>query len=252
MKMVFRFGLVLGLLLALFFAFVALSACSGETVRTTVEGSGNVASEDRAVSGITGVALGTLGDLTIELGDQESLRVEADDNLLQYLKTTLDGGTLTIAQDPAINLAPKESIHYYLTVKKLESIGLSSVGSIAAPALTATHFVVELRSTGNIRLAGLQTQKLDVHLSSTGNVIIDAGEVGSQDITLSSTGDYEAGDVRSTSADVHLSSSGNATIWVTDRLETDLSSSGSVRYYGNPTVSVDASSSGKAEALGAK
>jgi hypothetical protein len=252
MKTLSRSGLALGLLLALFFSSVALGACSGGTLQTTVRGSGTLATEDRPVTGITAVALGTLGELTIELGGQESLRVEGDDNLLPYLKTTVSSGVLTIEQDPGIELAPKEPIHYYLTVKSLESIELSSVGSITTPALTATQFVVELSSTGDIRLAGLQAESLEVRLSSTGDIAIDTGQVGSQSISLSSSGDYDAGDVRSASATVDLSSSGSAIIWVTDQLEADLSSSGNLRYYGSPAVNADTSSSGDAEALGAK
>jgi hypothetical protein len=252
MKTPGRSGLALGLLLTLFFSAVAFGACSSGEMQTRVQGSGNLGTEDRPVAGINGVALGTLGDLTIELGDQESLRVEGDDNLLQYLRTTMHGGVLTIDQDPTVDLAPKKPIHYYLVVKSLESLALSSPGSITAPALTAKHFVVELSSTGDIGLAGLQAESLDVRISSTGNITVDTGQVGTQNVSLSSSGDYDAGDVRSASATVDLSSSGNATVWVTDRLKADLSSSGNVRYYGGPTVNVDTSSSGDAQALGAK
>jgi hypothetical protein len=247
-----RFGLALGLILVLFPCSLAVDACVEGVTRSTVSGSGHVAIENRPVSGVSGVALGTIGDLTIELGDRETLRVEADDNLLQYFKTTVHGGVLTIDSDPDINLRPKESIHFYLSVKGLESLELSSVGSITAPALTAGHFAVSLSSTGDIDLAGLEAESLKVRLSSSGNVTIATGQVGSQDISLTSSGDYEAGDVRSTSATVDISSSGNAKIWVTDRLKADLSSSGSVRYYGSPALTVDASSAGDAESLGDK
>ncbi len=47
-----------------------------------INGSGKVVEEERQASHFTGVALGGTGDLTIEVGEEESLRIEAEDNLL--------------------------------------------------------------------------------------------------------------------------------------------------------------------------
>ena len=62
-----------------------------------VRGSGNVAEEDRAVSGFTGVALAGIGELTIEVGERESLRIEAEDNLMPYLEAEVRNGMLKSA-----------------------------------------------------------------------------------------------------------------------------------------------------------
>jgi hypothetical protein len=211
-----------------------------------------VTSEERSVSGVTGVSLATQGDLTIEVGSQEALRVEAEDNLLQYLKTTVRGGVLVIEEEPDIDLQPKKSIRYHLTVKSLESVDVSSSGNITAPALKAGHLAVGVSSSGDVELTALETDSLEVKLSSSGELKIGGGQVASQDVKLSSSGDYEAGDMSSVSASVDLTSSGNATIWVTDQLEARLSSSGNLKYYGSPQLSVNASSSGEAKGLGGK
>ena len=48
------------------------------------------------MSGVTGVNLATIGHLTIELGDTESLRIEAEDNLMEYIETDVRSGKLRI------------------------------------------------------------------------------------------------------------------------------------------------------------
>ncbi len=230
----------LTLTLLLLLCGATLSACV-VTVGDTVRGSGNVISEDRPVSGITGVALTTVGELTIEMGDQESLRIEAEDNLLQYFQTTVSGGVLTIETEPGVNLRPKEAIHYYLTVETLESIRTSSSGNVSAPTLDTGQLTIEIASSGERRIGvALEADSLEVRLSSSGRLGIGGGQVAAQDVKLSSSGDYEAGDLRSASATVDLSSSGRATIWVTDRLDANLSSSGNLKYYGSPSVDVNA------------
>jgi hypothetical protein len=242
---------LLVLVIVLILSASALGACT-VTIGDTVRGSGNVLSEDRPVGGITGVALTTVGDLTIEMGDQESLRIEAEDNLLQYFQTTVSGGVLTIETEPGVSISSRKPVRYYLTVKTLESIRTSSSGNVSATALDTGNLTIEITSSGEVELASVEAASLEVRLSSSGNLSIGGGQIAAQQVKLSSSGDYEAGGLRSSSATVDLSSSGSATIWVTDGLEANLSSSGNLKYYGSPSVDVNASSSGEAKNLGDK
>ena len=97
----------------------------------SVIGSGKAGAEDRNVSNITGVDLGTSGTLDITIGTSESLRIEADDNLLQYIQTDVSGGTLVIKTRPGVvTMQPVRPIKYHLTVTRLNSLGISSSGDI--------------------------------------------------------------------------------------------------------------------------
>lgn len=238
------------LFLVLFIAALALVACTVNM--ESVRGSGTVASESRPVAGIRGVTLATLGDMTIELGEQESLTIEAEDNLLPYLETEVRGGILTIHNTAGKSLLPTKPVRYYLTVTSLETLETTSSGNIAAPAMQADRFTAAINSSGDLHLAGITADRLEVEISSSGDLTIDAGQVVHQEVTLSSSGNYEADDVRCQVANVRLSSSGQATVWVTDNLEANLSSSGNVNYYGRPEINETMSSSGKVVSLGNK
>ena len=230
-----------------------LTACNPLNVaQTTVDGSGKVTTESRQVSGISGVSLATLGDLTVELGDQESLRIEAEDNLIPYLETEVRNNQLTIQARLGLSLRPTRPVRYFLTVKSLDSVSVSSSGNITAPSLQAGNFSAKISSSGDIKLAGIQADSLNVQISSSGNLEMGSGQVGNQTVVISSSGNYQAGDLKSQTADVRISSSGNATVWVADNLAVHLSSSGNVSYYGSPKVTQEASSSGKSVALGNK
>jgi hypothetical protein len=229
-----------------------LCSCDVGISPSSIQGSGRIASEDRQVQGVRGVALTTTGDLTIAVGNQESLRIEAEDNLLPYLETQVRNGTLTIGTRPNTNLRSTRPIRYALTVKSLESLVISSSGNIVAPVLQADRFTATISSSGDMRLDGLNANNLQVVISSSGDLEINGGEVKQQSITISSSGQYKAGSVRSQTAEVRLSSSGNATIWVTGSLNAQLSSSGNVNYYGRPAITQRMSSSGKLVSLGDK
>ena len=239
----------IGLVCVLLFSLAG--ACSIQGFQNVV-GSGKIVSEDRTVSGVQGVALGVPGDLAIELGDQETLQVEAEDNLLPYIETSVRNGRLEIRTRPNTNFRPTQPLHFRLVVKGLDTIEDSSLGNITVPQLKANRFTVKISSGGSINLAGLDASTLDAQLSSLGNLVIGAGQVGQQTITISSSGAYQAGELRSQTAVVRISSLGSATLWVTDRLEAHLSSSGNVNYYGSPKVTQETSSLGKVVSLGTK
>ena len=259
----------MNLLIGLFFATLMIMACSLAGFGT-VRGSGNVVEESRAVSGVTGVELATLGNLTIELGDKESIRIEAEDNLMDYLETDVLAGTLRIKTQNGIRLSPTRPVNYYLTVKSLEDISISSSGDIQAPDLEADRFsitvsssgdlvmgdldadelAVRISSSGDVTMDELNANTLEVDISSSGNLTISGGYVETQNITISSSGNYTAEDLESDEADVRLSSNGSATIWVQERLEASLSSSGDLRYRGDPSVDTNTSSSGDVIQIG--
>ena len=54
-----------------------------------VTGSGKVATETRNVSGFTSVTLAGIGNVYLTQGETESVRIEAEDNLIPYFETSL-------------------------------------------------------------------------------------------------------------------------------------------------------------------
>jgi hypothetical protein len=251
----------------------SILACSWSTTggegSQLVAGSGTAGAENRSVSNITGVELGTPGTMDITIGGSESLRVEADDNLLQYIQTDVSGGRLVIKTRPGITLQPVSAIKYHLTVVKLNSLGISSSGDITVPDLKSDAFTITISSSGNLSakkldcsslqvqisssgdasISTLNTKTLSVSISSSGNLDIGGGFVPKQTIMISSSGKYRASNLASENADVTLSSSGEATLRVSAALSGRLSSSGNVNYIGSPKVNVNTSSSGRAKQI---
>jgi hypothetical protein len=236
----------------------------------TVNGSGNVVEETREVNDVTGVELATIGTLHVEVGEGEELRIEAEDNLIQYFETDVRNGRLRIDTRNNVSLRTTRSVHYYLTVTALDTIVISSSGDVEVPDLEAESFSatisssgdlqmedleadtfsVNLTSSGDVTMSALYADTLEVDISSSGNLDIADGSVEQQDITISSSGDYTAEDLESVEAEVRLTSSGSATIRVRDYLRADLSSSGDLRYVGNPTLDVTTTSSGDVFQIG--
>ncbi|MBA7508656.1 hypothetical protein ES705_00588 [subsurface metagenome] len=194
---------------------VTIVSCKGAQVR----GSGNLISEDRDVSGFSKVSISGSGNLFIEQGDEESLTIEAEDNILPLITTRVSGSTLTIKINRGI---PTKSPNYYLKVKDLTSISTSGSVSVSCPSLSTDSLVIKSSGSGNITLAGTVT---------------------SQDIESSGSFKYYAEDLKSNSCVIDSSGSGDLTVNVSDDLNIDVSGSVKVTYIGSPSITQKTSGS---------
>ena len=216
--------------------------------RRSVRGSGTVVEEWRSVHNFTGTRMGGIGSLHIEQGDSESLRIEAEDNLIPHLQIAVKGNTLEIRTEPGVDLQPTEPVNFYLTVTDLDSIGVSGSGNVEARSLETNSLSVSVSGSGDVEIGSLDASDLSVRISGSGDVTI-SGEVNEQDVTISGSGTYKAGELDSSDANVHASGSGSATVQVSDYLDATVSGSGSVRYTGSPTVESSTSGSGSIQQI---
>jgi hypothetical protein len=214
-----------------------------------VRGSGKMVEEEREVSGFDSISLSGMGNVYVELGDEESLTIEAEDNLLKHLKSDVKGRTLEIGTKSGVNLRPQEEINFYLTVKEVNALEISGSGDIRLPDWLAGSFTIDISGSGDVRLDSLNANWLDVKISGSGRVDIDGGQVEKQDVEINGSGDYRARDLESSRATVRVSGSGEATLWAIDELEVNISGSGDVFYAGDPHLDDDVSGSGDVERI---
>ena len=255
--------------LALLASVLGCSADLGDWGFQMVTGDGNVVSEDRDVSGFSSVALAGWGKLHIETGETEALRIEADQNLLEYIETDVEDGQLEIRHRRRTVLRPGATIHYYLTVRTLEAVRVSGAGDVDVPDLSGSRFAVRISGAGNVDIAALEAEGLDVDITGAGSVHVEnlnadrleveisgagdfsvlAGEVRVQEIGISGGGNYQAKDLQSSETEVRLSGLGNATVRVSERLQVNISGAGSVRYLGSPTIEKNVSGIGNVQQI---
>jgi hypothetical protein len=207
----------------LYLSIAGLVLVAGGCAQAQVRGSGNVVTENRTVSGITGVEFRGDWQLFIEETGTESLSVTADDNILPYLRSEVRAGRLVIQDKDQTNLTPTGSVIFRLTVKNLDSIELSGDGSVEAK--------------------GIRSDVLRINLSGDGRMTID-GEADRQDVRLSGDGRFDGERFTGKEGRVHLSGDGRVTVAVTDKLDVDLSGDGSVEYLGNPALTQHLSGDG--------
>ena len=228
-----------------------LSSCGLPMRYTDVHGSGKLATEERHISGVESVVLSGIGTVIIEQGDDESLEITAEDNILDYLESNVRGSRLTLDTKEFIEIYPTKEITYHLTVKDLSYVGIDGSGAVEMNDLETNDLSIGISGSGKFGVEDLSADTLDADISGSGKMEI-AGDVDRQAVNLSGSGVYSAADLSSMSADVNISGSGNAVLWVVDDLELVLSGSGAIEYYGEPVLNVDVSGSGSVMSRGDK
>src|ERR1700748_3754057 len=154
-----------------------------------IEGSGNSTTQNRQMESFTQIKMN--GDYTVTLTQSNTLivGVTADDNLQDYITTTVNDGTLTITT--TANICGSASISIAIGIGTLTSLsaggkdGISSEGTITGDSLSLTY-------------AGAETVTLDLSVTTlntyiTGQGIFNlTGQATTHDISVSGNGTLNA------------------------------------------------------------
>lgn len=220
----------------------------------SIAGSGTIISESRPVSDFTQINLLGSGVLIITQGDHYALEVETDDNLMEYIKTEVQGDTLELGFTSAAldnRLRPTDGFVFRVTVQELEGLEVAGSGTINAESLDCDMLVVTLAGSGEVRIGNLVAGDLTVQIIGSGDIGIE-GEAERQSYLIAGSGSIDTGDLRGDAVTVTIPGSGSATVWAMRTLHVSIAGSGSVEYYGSPSVTQSILGSGSVSGLGDK
>ncbi len=215
-----------------------------------VRGNGNVTEEMREIDGFDEIEINGLGEIVVELGEEPSLRVEAEENLLRHLETYNRGNRLVIEIEEDINIIPTEPVRFYVTAVSLQAVDVSGLGSIRLPEIEAERFSISISGVGDIEIAELYAESFVADMSGLGDLTVRGGEVASQEIDISGGGSYNGSSLEGSEVEVDVSGVGSATVRVSDYLKVSISGGGSVKYYGSPQTDINISGVGNLDRLG--
>jgi hypothetical protein len=216
-------------------------------------GSGNVVTENREVSNFRAVEIDYPAEVFVQQGSQESLKIEAEDNLLPNLKTQVRNGTLEIfyKRENGKHVNPTKTVKVTIVVKDLTNVEFNSAGELTIEGLKTDSLDVSLSGAGNLVLDRVEVNELGVNLSGAGSMTA-SGTAEDLDLNISGFGDFKGADLHGQVARVNISGAGSATVWVDDKLDAAISGAGSIRYYGSASVTRQISGVGGINHVGNK
>lgn len=238
----------------LFIVSLLLSACGIGFGRRIIRGSGDVVSESREVSGFDKVRIEGAGELYLTQGETESLKIEAEDNIITEITSKVENSTLVISFDDESfddTVIPTEPIKFYLNVIDIAGLNISGAARVVSESINSEKFVLDVSGAADIDIDSLTADSLEMNFS--GGVECDlSGEVRDLTLVVDGAGSFDAADLKSANSDITINGVAEVKLWVTEELDISINGAGSVRYYGKPHVSQSIEGLGTIRSLGEK
>ena len=209
-----------------------------------IDGDGVSSSQERQVGSFTGVTASGSIDIIVSNGATNALKIEADQNLLQYIETENRNGVVEVSTRDGYNLHPKSGIKIYATAPSFTKIGVSGSGNIKSngKVMSTGTLRTSVSGSGDIVL-DIDAPKVDTDISGSGSATMK-GNTKDFSAQVSGSGDIRCFDLLSENTSVDIAGSGNVEVYASKTLDVDIAGAGDVRYKGNPIVKQSTAGSG--------
>jgi len=196
-----------------------------------IDGSGNIKTEDRSVGEFDKVVLSGNADIYIEQGTTQSVKVETDDNLMQYVTTRINGKTLIV--ETKENICTKK-LNIHIVATKFEGAKIKGSGNIIGKGTLKTDkaaFIID--GSGDVVLA-IEADAIKTEINGSGDIKIE-GSVRFSESEIKGSGDLKLSGLKTAKTEIKIFGSGDASIDVSSELSVEIFGSGDVVYTGNPS-----------------
>ncbi len=171
-----------------------LSACAVVSgLGNRIRGSGVVKTETRQASGFDGVSVCCGMRLSLTQGQQVSLEIEAEDNILPEIVSTVENGILTIRfkdQTGGAWISATKPILVRVSAVKIHSLEVSGGGSADTGPIETDRMAIDLSGGSRAQFGTLKSGSLKVDISGGGK--LTAQDLKASQLTLDLSGGSNA------------------------------------------------------------
>ena len=200
-------------LIAVFFSLFFTACWDGYHSSEPIYGSGRIVSERRTLPECSAIVIRSACDVYLTQGNEQTIVVEADDNIIDEVITKKEDGNLVVGLDDGSYSRIKVKV--FVTLKSIRKLVIDGAGNISVSrSINADNLETAINGAGNITLKG------------GGNYL---------GCIVNGAGNIQADEFISNKVDAVVNGAGNCTVNVTNELIASVNGVGSIYYYGNPS-----------------
>jgi len=217
--------------------FLSVFACSGMTVR----GSGSVKEVSKDLAPFHSVTLSGKGIIHFVHGQQHSMTIRAEENIMRIMDVEIDDEEMEISYDH--DFVTENVPEFFITLPDLNRIEIDGMARVSNEGT----FPIERLA---VNISGKAKCDLDIkggtiELRLGGNAIVNLrGECETIRVSITGMADVAAQQLRAQRAVVRLMGHGNTELYVEEFLDVELNGAGSVTYLGSPELKTRINGSG--------
>ena len=145
-----------------------------------IKGSGNVVRQERTVPAFDRIEAGSAFKVFIKQGSPQSLVIEIDDNVQEYVETTVSGGKLKIGFKSMSQINDVHTMAAHITVPNLTGIEAHGACNVTLETPFNVNGNTQIDLGGAAKLSGKQ-------FASSGTLSVELGGASKMELAMSAT-----------------------------------------------------------------
>jgi len=220
----------------------ALAGCGEMNVNINGDEGVPLAELDMSGDAPTNLVLAGPDNVVLNSGDTLSIDVSGDDEAVELLRFTNDGGTLGIMREDG-NWRNSGTAIVTVTMPAPESITIAGSGSVEAETM-AQDADLTIAGSGSAKVTNMEATKLEATIAGSGSLSA-AGTAQELELSVLGSGSGDMQGLSVDSADVTIAGAGDASFASDGEVKASILGSGTVTVTGSATCEVDSMGSGK-------
>ncbi|HJP63187.1 MAG TPA: head GIN domain-containing protein [Mucilaginibacter sp.] len=213
-------------------AYSILSAALFSVIAVSASAQG----QSRSVSGFNAISSGGPFNVHVKIDGNESLKIDADNDIINDIETTVEGNTLKIKfKDRENRHWNNRKVDIYVEAKSLNALANAGSGSLRVEGVVSGGNVKTILSgSGDISTA-VKADQLRTVISGSGSIKI-TGSAGEAQIVVTGSGQVEGSDLKTNSVSATITGSGNIHVQAEKSVSGHITGSGNVIYSGSASI----------------
>ncbi len=213
-----------------------------------IEGNGQMKTKTRDLSAFNGIEVNTASfDVYLSQG-QQRVDVTADNNIHEFLETTVVDGVLKIVEKDGVKFKSKNRLAVTIALEQLSSLSIDAPGNIhGEDTLDLNDVQLEVNGVGDITLA-LNAEHVEAIVNGPGKIVL-SGMAKSIHVDVTGVGDVIAGNLPVEIAKAKVNGPGDVRLNVSKTLDATVDGIGDILYKGDPVVTYHLNGSGQVKKI---
>ncbi|MGZ5273810.1 MAG: head GIN domain-containing protein [Kaistella sp.] len=224
-----------------FFTLLIFSSCRFMGWKG-INGSGNIVTQSRETEKFNSIDVSGAIDIYVKQDSvQQSIKVETDDNLQEYIDIHEDNGVLYISQRDNYSLDPSKKIKVYVSAPYFRRFDISGASNIYSEnkLVSSETLDIEMSGASEVKL-DVKAPRINADITGASSVKI-SGETKDFNVEGSGASDIKSFDLMTENTTIDISGACSAEVFASVKLDVQASGASGIKYKGNAAVNQDVS-----------
>jgi len=221
-------------------SLLLFSSCR-EIFAKRIRGNGNITTQTRSAGEFNSIDVSGNIDVYARQDSASSVKVEADENLQQYIETMNEGNVLRIKTQEGYHLRSSKAIKVYVSSAAFKQFEASGACDVYSEGKITSSSDIDFQLSGSCDATmDLNAPKISVNMSGAGSIKLK-GETKDFRVQGSGSTDIKSFELLAENVDLDLSGAGDAEVYASSKLTGSISGAADVRYKGNAQADIHTS-----------